>query len=261
MKLNHYIIINLSVLLMFCSPLWAADFAPNIEGVNRTLMETLSQIKTLQQELQELRGEVELHTHLLNTLKIRQQEILQNLDRRTEQRTESTPNNFHSSITNAPETSGLSTATPALNIVRPAATPAARQTPNNEIVASPEEQSAYDSAFNLLRSGGYDDAIKGFRNFIAEYPKGQLAANSQYWIGEAYYVTRRFKEALPEFQSVVDDYHDSVKISDALLKLGYIQYELNQINDARKSFEEVMTRFPQSTAAKLANARLAKMKR
>ncbi|CAK0750443.1 Cell division coordinator CpoB [Gammaproteobacteria bacterium] len=250
-------IVFVAVVILHTNTL-AADVSANIEGINRTLMDTLRQIKTLQQEVQELRGEVELHAHTLNAMKTRQQEMSQDSDRRM---------TMAPSVTASPQSPSLPLAPIVAepSIVQQPRPAAAAQPPRplastSSVSSNAEGQSAYDNAFNLLRSGSYDEAIKGFRDFLAIYPEGQLAANSQYWIGEAYYVTRRFKEAMPEFQRIIDGYPDSSKTGDALLKLGYIQYELNQTAEAKKSLEEVIARFPQSTAAKLASARLAKMK-
>ena len=58
---------------------------------------------------------------------------------------------------------------------------------------------------------------------------------AQYWLGEAYYVNKSFPEALAAFQRVVDKYPQSRKRPDALLKIGYCQYELKQSQSARST--------------------------
>jgi tol-pal system protein YbgF len=228
----------------------AADVpSANIQGINRTIMEMIQQIKTLQNEVQQLRGEVELHAHTLNAMKKPRQGADQNWRANDETRG------------GANEAPMVPPVTPIVAPVVTAPVVTAPVEPPAPQVTTGVEQNVYDNAFSLLRSGSYDEAIQSFRDFLAAYPSSQLAANSQYWIGEAYYVTRRFKEAMPEFQSVVDGYKDSPKTGDALLKIGYIQYEFNKTDESKKSLEEVIARFPESTAAKLASARLAKMNR
>ncbi|CAK0768957.1 Cell division coordinator CpoB [Gammaproteobacteria bacterium] len=223
----------------------------NLESINQIVMDMLRQIEGLQQEVQQLRGEVELHTHTLEAMKARQRDMYQEQERRASVAAVTPPVSI--SPTSAPPTA------PSIGM-SPAAT--AAQSSRQQVAAvNTEEQSAYDTAFSQLRSGSYDEAIKGFRTFLGNYPQSQLAGNGQYWIGEAYYVTRRFKEASPEFQRAIDGYPSSSKAGDALLKIGYIQYELNQTAEARKTLEDVVARFPQSTAAQLASTRLAKMKR
>ncbi|CAK0781152.1 Cell division coordinator CpoB [Gammaproteobacteria bacterium] len=228
----------------------------NIEGINQTVMDLLRQMETLQQEVQQLRGDVELHTHTLETMKASQRQMYLDMERRAGTAAVASPSFPPATMT--PPALPVAPVAPA--VVAPPSVQASRQ-PVAANPSGPEEQAAYDTAFSLLRSGSYDEAIKSFRGFLSTYSQGQLAANSQYWIGEAYYVTRRFKEAMVEFQRALDGYPSSAKAGDALLKLGYIQYELNQTAEARKSLEEVIARFPQSTAAQLASTRLAKMKR
>ena len=121
------------------------------------------------------------------------------------------------------------------------------------------EQAVYNQAFDALKAGSYSVAITGFKDFLTNYPGSPLAENAQYWIGEAYYVTRDFDSASTAFKTVLDKWPDSRKASDAMLKLGYTQYELKRYGDARKTLTEVTQKFPNSDAAKLANDRLARI--
>jgi tol-pal system protein YbgF len=121
------------------------------------------------------------------------------------------------------------------------------------------EQAVYNQAFDALKAGSYSVAITGFKDFLTTYPGSPLADNAQYWIGEAYYVTRDFDSASTAFKTVLDKWPDSRKASDAMLKLGYTQYELKRYADARKTLTEVTQKFPNSDAAKLANDRLARI--
>lgn len=122
------------------------------------------------------------------------------------------------------------------------------------------EQAAYRAASDLLRVGRYEDAIAGFQTQLKQYPGGSLAANAQYWIGEAYYVTRQFDRAQSEFQRVASEYPQSPKAADALLKVGYIQYERRQFAAARQTLADLKTTWPNSPAARLADNRLSRMK-
>jgi tol-pal system protein YbgF len=122
-----------------------------------------------------------------------------------------------------------------------------------------DDKSAYQTAFGLLKDSQYDRAIAAFQKFLASFPNSQLADNGQYWLGEAYYVNKSFPEALAAFQRVVDKYPQSRKRPDALLKIGYCQYELKQSELARNTLTTVTTQFPDTPAAHLAQQRLEKM--
>lgn len=126
-------------------------------------------------------------------------------------------------------------------------------------VASSEEQSAYDSAFELLKQSRYNDAIIDFRSLITRFPNGALVDDAQYWIGEAYYVTRDFQNALGAFQAVVNQYPDSQRVPEAMLKLGYVQAELGQNEQARQTLNEVISQYPGSRVAISAETRLSRI--
>lgn len=122
-----------------------------------------------------------------------------------------------------------------------------------------DDKAAYQTAFGLLKDSQYDRAIIAFQKFLASFPNSQLADNGQYWLGEAYYVNKSFPEAQAAFQRVVDKYPQSRKRADALLKIGYCQYELKQPELARNTLTIVATQFPDTPAAHLAQQRLEKM--
>ena len=119
-----------------------------------------------------------------------------------------------------------------------------------------DEQAAYDRAFRALREQRYADAAEGFNSFLQQYPDSSYAPNAQYWLGEAYYVTRDFATALDIFQELQEKYPDSSKSGDALLKIGYSHYELEQWSEARAALEQVRSRYPGTTLARLAENRL-----
>jgi tol-pal system protein YbgF len=125
--------------------------------------------------------------------------------------------------------------------------------------AGSDDKAAYQTAFGLLKDGQYDRAIAAFQKFLASFPTSQLSDNGQYWLGEAYYVNRSFPEAQAAFQRVVDKYPQSRKRPDALLKIGYCQYELKQPDLAKNTLTVVTTQFPDTPAAHLAQQRLEKM--
>ena len=134
---------------------------------------------------------------------------------------------------------------------------------NNTIasgVSADSEQEAYSAAFDALKQGQYQQAEAGFRQFLDVYPGSELRDNAEYWLAETYYVTEDFPSALNGFQNVINNYPASRKIPDAWLKIGYCNYELQKWDDARQALTIAETRFPESTAAKLASQRLEQMR-
>jgi tol-pal system protein YbgF len=117
----------------------------------------------------------------------------------------------------------------------------------------------YQAAFELLKEQRYDPAAMAFQQFLVSFPESQLADNAQYWLAESYYVTDKFEDALSQFQIVIDDYPRSRKVPDALLKVGYCNYELQRFDAAREALSTVQAEASDTTAARLAEQRLKRM--
>lgn len=217
------------------------------------LTEIIVRLDELQQELQRLRGKLEVQTHELQQLKESQRNANQDFDQRLHGLAASPAVNTTADVVldaAAPPTdtsAGLSETT--------AADPATA-------VADPAQESAtYQQAFTLLKEARYEKAITAFQGYLTRYPAGANADSAQYWLGEAYYVTRQFKEALQTFQTLVDKSPASPKRPDAMLKTGFVHYELGKWDAARKSLNEVVQTFPKTSAAQLADNRLQRMKK
>lgn len=141
-----------------------------------------------------------------------------------------------------------------------AGVPAATSVPVANTVADGRKAKAdYNQAYQLLVSKPAE-AAPLFRGFLANYPQHELAANAQYWLAEALYAQKDFEGASQEFMKVLRQYKDSPKSSGAALKLGYSFYELQKWEYARRTLEDTVRFFPDSSSAKLAEVRLQKMK-
>jgi tol-pal system protein YbgF len=101
--------------------------------------------------------------------------------------------------------------------------------------------------------------VNAFRQLATAFPTGVLADNTQYWLGEAYYVMRDYDHAAACFEAVLSGWPGSRKAPDALLKLGYTQFEQKKAAAARLTLQQVGARFPGTDAARLAAERLQKM--
>lgn len=245
------------------------------------LLEVLQQLTRLEAEVRQLRGQVEQLSHENRRLKNQQNDLYVDLDQRMraiESRgMKPAPGQLSiepvmSPTAAQPGTPSVTTpGTPASPTTAPrpiAGQPVATGTPptattpvvSTAPVDPAREQADYKAAFNLLKVGKYDQAIQAFTLFLQKYPAGNYAANAQYWLGEANYVTRQFPVALEEFKKVITRYPESRKLPDAMLKIGYIYYELKQSEDARRVLTELKQKYPGKTAARLAENRLQRMK-
>ncbi len=118
-----------------------------------------------------------------------------------------------------------------------------------------QEQSDYQKALDLLMAGNYEQAVIAFSSFLQRYPVGEYQKNAQYWLGEAYYVSRLFDQAIESFSQVIVD-SSARKRPDAMLKTGYSLYEKKRWGECREILQQLIDEYPQSTAAGLAEQRL-----
>jgi tol-pal system protein YbgF len=234
------------------------------QAENPAVMEMIQQVDQISEDISLLRGEIEVQGHDINEIKKRQRELYQDIDRRLrdiESRAVSqapavqmTTPQVAAPPQPAIEPSGTTAETPSL----PAGTAAA-----SAPVSAPQagEKEAYQAAFDTLKEGRYKEAKAEFTAFLDKYPNSGFAGNAQYWLGEAHYVTRSFEQGIVEFKKVLNSYPGSNKVPDAMLKLGYTYYELKQYPQAKTVLQELRTRFPNETAARLGTKRLDRIRK
>lgn len=198
---------------------------------NQSLLDLSQRIEAAQSEARVLRGQLDELQHNLNKTQDQQREMYGDVDRRL-------------ATLEGSRQAGLS-ASGSANSGLP--------------LPSGDDRANYQAAFDMLKDGKYPEAIKGFQQYLASFPNGALVDNAQYWLGEAHYVTRNYSQALRDFQAVLDRHPESRKVPDALLKIGYCNYELKNWSEARNALNQVVQKFADTTAARLASQRLAKM--
>lgn len=203
---------------------------------NRVQVNIQRQLDELQTEVNELRGVTELHTHQLSQVLERQRELYQELDRRVSEALK--PAN------QVPTTIAVS---PVNN---------ATQSPSS-YSSNLTENEAYDRALNLvLKDKRYEEAIIEFRSFNKNYPQSSYSANAHYWLGQLLFNKSEFKEAEQEFLVVVEQFKESSKRPDALLKLAMVAQKLTDTKKAIVLYRQLVKEYPESTSAKLASPRL-----
>ncbi len=239
---------------------------------SRSLVDLMEQLRTLQREMQQLRGEIEVQTHETQGLQKRQRDLYLDIDRRLHRLETGGVEGQAAAGGGAPVAAvggGSGAPEPELAPVR-AGGVAAATTGSGAVSTAPSaaaalnpaaERKDYDNALEILKEGRYTDASSAFQNFLNKYPGSSYADNAQYWLGEVFYVTREFQSALGEFDKVVTAYPDSAKVADARLKMGYIHYELKDWGKARELLSQVVQGYPGTTSARLAQERLDRMNR
>ncbi len=235
---------------------------PQVKGkYSGSMLDMLNRVSQLESENRQLRGQIEILTHDIKSLKQRQSELYTDIDTRLRKL------ELKAGVS-SPSSSDSSAVSPAPGSAPPAApTPGSSARPGSNTRPStgytpptPSERQAYQRAFSLLRRSRYRQAIRAFNSFLKKYPKGSYSDNARYWLSEAYYVTNRFKSAAASYRRLIKDFPKSPKVVSAKLKLGYSYYEMGQYAKARKVLRGVIKAYPNTSSARFARKRLKRMR-
>lgn len=203
---------------------------------NQSLVNLTQQVGAMERQNDEIAGRLETLEHGSETTADRQRQLYADLDARIQE---------------------LETALRSRNAV--SVMEGGTLSPGQLPLPGGSDRDNYQAAFELLKQQRYEPAAMAFEQFLVAYPDSELADNAQYWLAESFYVTQKFDEALAAFETVINDFPRSRKVPDALLKIGYCNYELKRWGSARDSLLRVQADYPETTAARLAGQRLKRM--
>ena len=98
-----------------------------------------------------------------------------------------------------------------------------------------------------------------YDEYVKKWPADPRAADAWFRMGEISFGEKRYREAVLAYGKVAQDFPRSDKAPDALLRTGESMLALDLKDDARAILQDVVSRYPKTTAAKKASARLAEM--
>lgn len=248
---------SFAVVLCFTAPLAIAENTLS-QGAAADL---LFQLDTLQQEVQALRGQVEEQQHELKLMKGNQRDRYIDLDKRISLLMTSNNNSQPRSAASIKSQTSLPVE-PVVSVQKESPVVAIASPLAPVVLQTPTEQSkqAYSSAYNLIRERKFDESEVAFTKFVGDYPNNTLTGNGYYWLGEVKLVQGKSREALNSFSTVIQGFPGHGKEPDALYKMGTVSDQLGDTVNAKSYLQDVIRRFPDSKAAKLAAGYLSKTK-
>jgi tol-pal system protein YbgF len=193
----------------------------SLQQLQRALLEQQNQLESMRSETAKLRGEKEQLTQDLK----RQQETAQGVSERLRK--------FE---------------------------PAKVTVEGLEFLAEPAETKAYEDALAVFRQGDFTAAAGAFADFNKRYPRSGYGVPALFWLGNAQYANRDYKEAVKNFSALLTRAPNHLRAAESLLSVANCQLELKDTKAARKTLADVVKNYPQSEAANAANERLAKLK-
>lgn len=196
------------------------------------------QMQLLQQEVMELRGQVEQLQYQLDRQKSIQDDRYLELDARLQQLMQS-------------QSSPVVSGTPVPENQDP------------EVISEVADETLgeaelYDTTQLLIRNRQYDLAITQLESLIARFPDGEYTANAYYWLGQVYAAKAEpdFEKARQALAQVITFFPEHGKVPDAAYALGKAYYALGDCERAVDLLQQVVDQYPGKSAAKLAETYL-----
>ena len=193
--------------------------------LRRSLLDLQTQIETLRAEQAKLNGQNEQLLRDVGELQRRQKDIAQGVDERLRQ--------FE---------------------------PIKVTVDGREFQADPAEKRDFEAALSVFRSGKFPDASVAFAAFVRQYPRSGYVPSARFWLGNAQYATREYKEAIGNFKQMLTEAPTHARAPEAALSIANCQIELKDTRTARKTLEDLLRAYPQSEAAVAAKERISRLK-
>jgi len=193
--------------------------------LQRSLLELQNQLDATRAEMAKLRGQDEQMVREVADLQRQQKDAVQNVDERLRR--------FE---------------------------PSRLTVDGKEFLAEPSEKRDYDAAMATFRKGEFAAAQVVFVDFLNRYPKTGFRPSALFWLGNAQYATKDYKDALASFRALVALGSDHMRVPEAILAIANCQLELKDTKGARKTLDELVANYPSSEAAQAAKDRLARLR-
>jgi tol-pal system protein YbgF len=224
---------------------------------NKSLVELAQNQEVAQAEVRQLRGQIDQMEHDNAALRKQQHDLYADLDSRVKALSAAPGGGNGVGTAGGGVVVGGGGAPGTVGSATPGAGAAAAAGGGAE--PSSTEQAVYNQSYDALKAGSYSIAITGFKDFLSNYPQSPLAENAQYWLGEAYYVNHDYDPAAEAFRAALKKWPDGRKAADALLKLGFTQFEQKQFTAARSTLTAVTQKYPGTDDARFASEKLRRI--
>ena len=117
----------------------------------------------------------------------------------------------------------------------------------------------YQNALRDFTTGKYDLSRQEFSDYVKNYGSTDLASNAQFYLGEISYSQGDYKDAVAQYNVVLNNYPQSYKLAASLLKKGMAELELGMKATGARDLKEVVRRFPGTDESRRASAKLKEL--
>ncbi len=202
-----------------------AAFTEQLAALRRSLLDLNNQLEAMRAEVAKLRGSDEQVLRDLAELQRRQKDVAQATDDRLRK-----------------------------------LEPVKVSIDGRDALVEPDEKRWFDEAMAAIRGGEFDKSVTLFNTFQRRYPGSPYTDSARFWLGNALYGKRDYKEAISAFRNFVSSAADHPRAPEAMLALANSQAEMKDPKAARKTIEDLLKAYPQSEAAQAGKERLASIR-
>lgn len=129
-----------------------------------------------------------------------------------------------------------------------------------EFTVEPEEKRDFDAAMGLLRRAEFGPATAAFNGLLRRYPSTGYLPSALYWLGNAQYANRAYKESIDSHRRLSTQFPDHMRTPEALLAMANSQIELKDTKAAQATLNALVKNHPNSEAAAAGRERLARLR-
>jgi tol-pal system protein YbgF len=122
------------------------------------------------------------------------------------------------------------------------------------------ENRAYETAYVAFKSGSNANSVKSFEDFLNKYPDSVHVPNAKFWLGEAQYKLKNYKDALDTYQTLLKEFPGTPKAADVLFNIAACQRQLKLVLGSKKTLKQLVEKYPDSEAAAKAKKLLSSKK-
>ena len=117
----------------------------------------------------------------------------------------------------------------------------------------------WSNSMRLIDNSRYSEAAENLRLLILSYPDGTYTGDAYFWLGEIYLVQEMLEDSAEILSAFVLKFEEHPRKADALYKLAVVKINLEDVVSAEELLQEVISNYPNSGAALLAEQDLIKL--
>lgn len=100
--------------------------------------------------------------------------------------------------------------------------------------------------YSLMALGREDEVIKDIDSYITTNPTSPFALDFQFKKAELVYTGRKYKDAITEYETIIQRFPDSERAAEALYWMIKSYLNLNDEENANKTYQRLISKYPKS---------------